>query len=120
MTCPATPTNTHVYSTNGHEFRQRAWDEWQWLQYWTIKFTGELCNVVVAFKAARLFLPSKVNEIKPDASIIINSLKAFPFLDNSSILDGLKEELPSYLAKAEDVQVMENTEVLLWWKKQHQ
>ena len=35
---------------------------------------------------------------------MINSLKAFPFLDNSSILDGLKEELPSYLA-------------MLWWKK---
>ena len=86
------------------------------LDYYQDKFTGELSNVVAAFKAARLFLPGKVNEIKPDASVI-NSLKAFSFLDNSSILDGLKEELPSYLAKAEDVQVMGNTEVLLWWKK---
>ena len=86
------------------------------LSYYQDRFTGALSNVVAAFKAGRLFLPGKVSEIKPDAAVI-DTLKAFPFLDNSLILDGLKEELPSYLSKAEDVQVLQNTDVLPWWKK---
>ena len=86
------------------------------LSYYQDRFTGELSNVVAAFKAARLFLPGKVNEIKPNAAVI-DTLKAFPFLDNSLILDGLKDELPSYLSKAKDVQVLQNTDVLPWWKK---
>ena len=72
--------------------------------------------MIAAFKAARLFLPGKINEIKPDAAVIY-TLKVFPFLDNSLILDGLKEELSSYLSKTEGEQVLQNTHVLLWWKK---
>ena len=86
------------------------------LSYYQDRFTGDWSNVVVAFKAGRLFLPGKVSEIKPDAAVI-DTLKAFPFLDNSLILDSLKEELPSYLSKAEDVQVLQNTDILPWWKK---
>ena len=35
------------------------------LKYYQDGFTGELSCVVAAFKAARLFLPQKVDEIKP-------------------------------------------------------
>ncbi len=52
-------------------------------------------------KAARYLSPSKVNELKPTA-VDIDSLNAFPFL-NSEVIDGLKSELPEYLAAAEDV-----------------
>ena len=84
------------------------------LKYYQDRFAGELSCVVAAFKAARLFLPQKVDEMKPDASMV-DTLKAFPFLNTSLILDGLKQELPSYLAKAEDISA--DTEPLAWWKK---
>ena len=53
------------------------------------KFTDELSGPVAAFKVARLSLPHKVDEMKPDAPAI-DALKAFPFLDNVTVLDGLK------------------------------
>lgn len=72
------------------------------LNYFKMKFNGELSGTVAAFKAARFFLPYKIHEMKPDASAI-DDLKLFPFLDNVAVLNGLKVELPSYLAKAADV-----------------
>ena len=75
------------------------------------KFTEELAGSVAAFKAARLCLPQKVDEMRPD----ISAVDAFPFLDYTAVLHGLKQELPTYLAKAEDVSM--NTEPLPWWKK---
>ena len=72
------------------------------LQYFLDKFSQELSGSVAAFKAARLFLPQKVVELKPDATAV-DSLKAFPFLNMASILANLKSELPSYLAKAADI-----------------
>ena len=75
------------------------------------KFTEELAGSVAAFKAARLFLPQKVDEMRPD----ISAVDAFPFLDDTAVLHDLKQELPTYLAKADDVSM--NTEPLPWWKK---
>ena len=49
---------------------------------------------------ARFFSPHKVVELKPTAAEI-DSLKAFPFLNNEIVLRNLKSELPSYLAKAD-------------------
>ena len=69
-------------------------------------------GVLSAFKAARYFSPQKINDIQPDAGAI-NSLKAFPFLDSEAILDGLKEELPSYLAKVSDND--SSVDILQWW-----
>lgn len=80
------------------------------LQYFLDKFTQELSGSVAAFKAARLFLPQKVVELKPDAAAV-DSLQAFPFL-KASILVNLKSELPSYLAKAADIDAQ--TDPLVW------
>ena len=104
-----------VPCTNSHECRQRAQDKW--LQYWThssaVTAFSSKAVTAFSFKSAQLFLPSKVNEM-----LVWSTPWRLSFLDNSSILNGLKEELLSYLAKAEDVQVMENTAwSLLWWKK---
>jgi hypothetical protein len=46
--------------------------------YFVLKFRNELKPVVDAFKAAQLFLPHKVNDLRPDSSSV-DSLKAFPF-----------------------------------------
>ena len=40
------------------------------LKYYQDRFTGKLSCVVAAFKAARLFLPQKVDEMKPDGSMV--------------------------------------------------
>lgn len=71
-------------------------------------------STLSAFKAARYFLPMKINDIQPDAAAI-NSLKAFPFLNSEAILNGLKGELPSYLAKVSDID--SNIDVLQWWSQ---
>ena len=66
------------------------------------KFNVDLYDVVVAFKAARIFCPVRIEWLKP-TNALVGSLGAFPFLDSNTIIDGLRAELPAYLAAAEDV-----------------
>ena len=56
---------------------------------------GELGTVLCAFKAARLFSPSKNHEMKPNSDVV-DDLKALPFLIDQ--LANLKIKLPVYLA----------------------
>ena len=76
------------------------------------KFTQELRGTVAAFKAACLFLPLKVVELKPDAAAV-DSLQSFPFFEES-VIAALKSELPSYLAKAADIDA--GFDQLVWCK----
>jgi len=71
-------------------------------------------DTLSAFKAARYFSPQKINDIQPNADAI-NALKSFPFLNSKTILDGLKGELPSYLAKVSDIDP--SIDILQWWKQ---
>ena len=82
--------------------------------YFTQKMTGELKDLVSAFKAAKLFCPQRVVEIGPTA-IEVDSLQVFPFLDDTSVIGGLKEELPQYLTLAADAS--HEIEPLDWWKR---
>ena len=82
--------------------------------YFNCKFGTDLEKAVSAFKYARFFDPVKIVEIKPSASDI-GRLRIFPFLDSDSIIDGLKVELPKYLATAEDISP--EIDRLEWWKK---
>ena len=59
------------------------------------------------------FSPSKVCELKP-SSAAIDSLCKFTFLNSSFVIDGLKTELPQYLASAEGVS--HEIDVIQWWK----
>ena len=52
--------------------------------YFKEKFDKDLKSVVEAFKAARYFLPSKINQLRPTIADI-DSLKSFPFLDTRLI-----------------------------------
>ena len=79
--------------------------------YFKEKFENDLKPVLDAFKAARFFNPSKVNELKPTATDI-DSLESFPFLKQQ--LSDLKLELPQYLAAAEDVSP--RADPITWWK----
>ena len=81
--------------------------------YFRTKFNENLKPAVDAFKAARFFSPSKCSELKPTAADI-DSLRVFPFLDTARVIDGLKSELPLYLAAAEDVSAQ--ADPVAWWK----
>ena len=72
------------------------------IQYYTDRIQGCLKEPFTAFKAARLFVPQKIRELQPDANTV-DSLVAFPFLNNPTVLDHLKQELPQYIALTEDL-----------------
>lgn len=64
-------------------------------------------------QAARLFVLHRLVKMNADTTAV-DSLGAFPFLNNQSILNSLKIELPTYLALAQDVSSEYDT--LSWWK----
>ena len=83
--------------------------------YFQAKFdsaSGELKTVLLAFKAARYFSPSQLNELKPTITDI-DYLQLFPFID-ANLICRLKVELPTYIAAAEDVSP--EVQVADWWK----
>ena len=82
------------------------------LQYFHDKFSGELHKSVAAFKAARLVWPQKMVEMQP-TSQDVDALQAFPFL-KGSVLVSLKNEFPTYIAKAADLD--KDADPLQWWK----
>ena len=83
------------------------------------KFNVDLYDLLMAFKAARLFCPVSVQWLRPtDASV--EALRAFPFLDSDEIINGLKAELPDYLTAAEDVNVLNEEQKIEWWHRQEE
>ena len=56
--------------------------------YFKEKFDNDLQSTVELFKTGRYFSPSKVSELKPT---------------DSEAIEGMKSELPTYLAAAEGV-----------------
>ena len=77
------------------------------LRYFREKFTEEFSGSMMAFKAARLFVPHKIQELKPSPPDI-DCLKAFPFLNDPLLIDCLKRKLPAYIGKAADLIGSEN------------
>ena len=85
----------------------------------TQKFNVDLYDLLMPFKAARLFCPVSVQWLRPtDASV--ESLRAFPFLDSDEIINGPKAKLPDYLAAAEDVNVLNEEQKVEWWHRQEE
>ena len=80
--------------------------------YFKEKFDNDLRSTVELFKTARYFSPSKVSELKPTSSDL-SSLSAFPCFDSEAI-EGMKSELPTYLAAAEGV--AQQFDPCEWWK----
>ena len=84
------------------------------IRLFLLKFNNDLKPVLDAFKAARLFSPFKFHELKPSATDI-DCLKAFPFLSSQETIDGLKMEIPMYMAASEDVST--EIDLIAWWKR---
>lgn len=83
------------------------------LDYFERQLATSLKDSLLAFKSARYFSPQKISVIQPNADAI-SSLSVFPFF-SAEVLEGLKAELPVYLAKATDV--APNLNCLEWWKQ---
>ena len=79
--------------------------------YYKRQLASSLKVPLKAFKAARLFSPTKVHVMEPTLSTV-DTLATFPFL-KEKLLD-LKHELPLYISKAADVS--ESFDCLKWWK----
>ena len=80
--------------------------------YFNRQLESSLKISLQAFKAGRLFSPLKVYLMKSD-NTMIDSLMIFPFFTHT-IIDKLKAELPTYVAKAADVS--SDMDTLEWWK----
>ena len=75
--------------------------------HWFIhKFNVDLVDTVQAFKAAAgLMCPATAPLLNPTPASfhLPQQLRAFPFLNEDIIMDGLCRELPAYFARAEGV-----------------
>ena len=70
------------------------------LTYYFNQLATSMKGPLEAFKAARLFSPAKLQQMKPAISYLDN-LSIFPFL--SPQIPTLKEEFPLYVAASEDI-----------------
>ena len=84
-------------------------------EYFQQKFNDDLQSVLKAFKAAQLFSPSRVCELRPSTTDI-DQLSSFPFIDDAT-MDSLKSELPYYMATANGVATTMCAKE--WWKGHH-
>lgn len=83
------------------------------IDYFLTRFCDDAETPLSAFKAARLFIPKKVSELKPVAADL-EILRCFPFLSDASILSALKDELATYLVKTEDI--TSDVDIMAWWQ----
>ena len=81
------------------------------LDYFEGLLDSSLKEDISIFKAVRIFNPQKVAMLKPDVSHV-NALQIIPFKNEE--LEKLKAELPSYLAKVDDIS--DDLDPLEWWK----
>ena len=87
-------------------------------KYFQDTFKGDLKAIVQVFKYVRFFDPSRIGELKLSSNDI-DELKVFPFLNSRVTLEGLKSELPSYIAKSDGVST--EFDKLAWWEShQHE
>eukprot|EP00112_Aurelia_sp_Birch-Aquarium-sp1_P014586 Seg3162.1 transcript_id=Seg3162.1/GoldUCD/mRNA.D3Y31 product="hypothetical protein" protein_id=Seg3162.1/GoldUCD/D3Y31 len=84
--------------------------------YYLEKFNVEFHDVVRAFRGARLCCPVQVQSLNPTADSL-QLLRNFPFLDDDTIIAGLVEELPMYLALVDGTQIQVEDEKLKWWER---
>ena len=82
-------------------------------EYFHQKFDIDMKEAVSIFRQARYFDPAKIGELKPSCSDI-DDLKAIPCLRSSALLEGMKAELPTYMATADGVSTLADKQQ--WWK----
>lgn len=82
------------------------------IQYYKQRLEDSMKIPLQAFRAAHMFVPSKVREKNTDTQAV-DSLAVFPFFDTVE-LQHLKTELPNYIAACEDVDA--SHDICTFWK----
>ena len=85
------------------------------LSYYQDRFTGELSNVIAVFKTVRSFLPSKVRSNQK--LLWLTLLRHSHSWTILSFLMVSKRNCQVTFQKPNSLQVLQNTNVLPWWKK---
>ncbi|KAK3731973.1 hypothetical protein QZH41_003372 [Actinostola sp. cb2023] len=82
-------------------------------EYFTQTVMGVMGPQVLIFKAARLFSPHQVCQLRPVANDV-DIVTSIAFLNDPALIANLKNELPRYLAKADGID--DDVDPLGWWK----
>ena len=82
------------------------------IAYYFQQLSSSMKEPLEAFKAARLFSPYKLQEMKPSTGAI-DAFVSFPFLFSN--ISALKAEFPLYIAAAENVDI--SYDPLQFWKQ---
>ena len=82
-------------------------------EYFTQTVMGAMGPQVEIFKAARLFSPQQICQLRPVANDV-DIVTSVAFLDDPALIANLKNELPMYLAKADGID--NNVDPIGWWK----
>lgn len=82
-------------------------------EYFTQTVMGVMGPQVEIFKAARLFSPHQICQLRPVANDV-DIVTSVAFLDDPALIANLKNELPRYLAKADGID--NDVDPIGWWK----
>ena len=75
---------------------------------------GVMGHQVEMFKAARLFSPPHITQLRPVANDV-DVLRSIAFLNDSAMIANMKSELPRYLARADGI--ADNVDAIRWRKQ---
>ena len=75
---------------------------------------GVMGPQVEMFKAARLFSPRHITQLRPVANDV-DVLTSIAFLNDAAMIANMKNELPRYLARADGI--ADGVDPIRWWKE---
>ena len=82
-------------------------------EYFNQTVMGVMNHQVEIFKAARLFSPHQICQSRPVANDV-DVVSSITFLNDVTLIENLKNELPRYIAKADGIAV--DVDPVGWWK----
>lgn len=83
-------------------------------EYFTNTVMGVMGPQVEMFKAARLFSPRHITQLRPVANDV-DVLTSIAFLNDAAMIANMKNELPRYLARADGI--ADGVDPIRWWKE---
>ena len=83
-------------------------------EYFTNTVMGVMGPQVEMFKAAQLFSPRHITQLRPVANDV-DVLTSIAFLNDAAMVGNMKNELPRYLARAHSI--ADGIDPIRWWKE---
>lgn len=83
------------------------------MEYFNQTVMGAMNHQTEIFKAARLFSPHQICQLRPVANDI-DVVTSIAFLNDAALIENLKNELPRYIARADGI--ADDVDPVGWWK----